>query len=93
MIDPGRSYKNPIPPPVHVEGFLADRKSYPPASRITLPPLTRDIQIDYTALSFVQPQRMRSATFSKAVTGAGRIRDCAARRSTAIFDPGVIAFA
>jgi signal transduction histidine kinase/ligand-binding sensor domain-containing protein len=58
MIDPGRSYKNPMPPPVHVEGLLADGKSYSPASVIALPPLTRDIHIDYTALSFVQPQRM-----------------------------------
>jgi signal transduction histidine kinase/ligand-binding sensor domain-containing protein len=58
MIDPGRSYKNPIPPPVHIEGLLADGKSYSPASPITLPPLTRDLHIDYTALSFVLPQRM-----------------------------------
>jgi len=58
MIDPGRSYKNPMPPPVHVEGLLADGKSYSPASPVTLPPLTRDIQIDYTALTFVLPQRM-----------------------------------
>jgi signal transduction histidine kinase/ligand-binding sensor domain-containing protein len=58
MVDPGRSYKNPTPPPVHVEGLVADGKSYSPASLITLPPLTRDIQIDYTALSFVMPQRM-----------------------------------
>jgi signal transduction histidine kinase/ligand-binding sensor domain-containing protein len=58
MIDPGRSYKNPMPPPVHVEGLIADEKSYSSASPITLPPLTRDIRIDYTALSFVLPQRM-----------------------------------
>ena len=58
MIDPRRSYKNSMPPPVHVEGLAADGKSYSPASPITLPPLTRDIQIDYTALSFVQLQRM-----------------------------------
>jgi signal transduction histidine kinase/ligand-binding sensor domain-containing protein len=58
MIDPGRSYKNPTPPPVHVEGLIADGKSYSTALPITLPPLTRDIQIDYTALSFVQPQRI-----------------------------------
>jgi signal transduction histidine kinase/ligand-binding sensor domain-containing protein len=58
MIDPGRSYKNPKPPPVHVEGLVADGKSYLPVSPIVLPPLTRDIQIDYTALSFVQPQKM-----------------------------------
>jgi signal transduction histidine kinase/streptogramin lyase len=58
MIDPGRSYKNPLPPPVHVEGLLADGKSFTSASPIDLPPLTRDIHIDYTALSFVQPQRI-----------------------------------
>jgi signal transduction histidine kinase/ligand-binding sensor domain-containing protein len=58
MIDPARSYKNPTPPPVYVEGLVADGKSYSPASPITLPPLTRDIQIDYTALSFALPQRM-----------------------------------
>jgi signal transduction histidine kinase/ligand-binding sensor domain-containing protein len=58
MIDPARSYKNPTPPPVYVEGLVADGKSYSQASPITLPPLTRDIQIDYTALSFVLPQRM-----------------------------------
>jgi signal transduction histidine kinase/ligand-binding sensor domain-containing protein len=58
MIDPGRSYRNPVPPPVHVEGLLADGKSYSPGSPIILPPLTRDIQIDYAALSFVLPQRM-----------------------------------
>jgi signal transduction histidine kinase/ligand-binding sensor domain-containing protein len=58
VIDPGRSYKNRMPPPVHIEGLLADGKSYSPASPITLPPLTRDLQIDYTALSFVLPKRM-----------------------------------
>jgi signal transduction histidine kinase/ligand-binding sensor domain-containing protein len=58
MIDPGRSYENSTPPPVHVEGLVADGKSYSPASPITLAPLTRDLHIDYTALSFVMPQRM-----------------------------------
>jgi signal transduction histidine kinase/ligand-binding sensor domain-containing protein len=58
MIDPGRSYRNPMPPPVHVEGLIADGKNYSPASHITLPPLTRDLEIDYTGLSFVLPQRM-----------------------------------
>jgi signal transduction histidine kinase/ligand-binding sensor domain-containing protein len=58
MIDPGRSYKNSTPPPVHVEGLVADGKSYSLASPITLPPLSRDLHIDYTALSFVMQQRM-----------------------------------
>jgi signal transduction histidine kinase/ligand-binding sensor domain-containing protein len=58
MIDPGRSYKNLTPPPVHVEGLVADGKSYSLPSPITLPPLSRDLHIDYTALSFVMQQRM-----------------------------------
>jgi signal transduction histidine kinase/ligand-binding sensor domain-containing protein len=58
MIDPGHSYKNQLPPPVHVEGLIADGKSYSSSSPIALPPLTRDLEIDYTALSFVLPQRM-----------------------------------
>jgi signal transduction histidine kinase/ligand-binding sensor domain-containing protein len=58
MIDPGRSYKNPMPPPVHVEGLVADGKSYSLTSPITLPPLSRDLRIDYTALSFVMQQRI-----------------------------------
>jgi signal transduction histidine kinase/ligand-binding sensor domain-containing protein len=58
MIDPAHLYKNTIPPPVHVEDLIADGKTYSTASPISLPPLTRDFQIDYTALSFVLPQRM-----------------------------------
>ena len=58
MIDPGRSYKNPTPPPVHIEALVADGKSYSPASPVTLPPLSRDLHIDYTALSFVMQQRI-----------------------------------
>jgi signal transduction histidine kinase/ligand-binding sensor domain-containing protein len=58
VIDPGRSYRNTLPPPVHIEGLLADGKSYLPTSSIILPPLTRDLRIDYSALSFVLPQRM-----------------------------------
>jgi len=72
---------------VYVEGLVADGKSYSPASPITLPPLTRDLHIDYTALSFVMQQRMGFRYILEAVTGAGRIRDCGAKRSTAIFDP------
>ena len=59
MIDPAHLAENPIPPPVHVEEVVADRKRYSPEQAATLPQLTRDLEIDYTALSFVTPQRMR----------------------------------
>ena len=59
MIDPHHLYQNDLRPPVHVEGVIADRKSYAPAQGLRLPPLTRDLEIDYTALSFTVPQRVR----------------------------------
>jgi signal transduction histidine kinase/ligand-binding sensor domain-containing protein len=59
MIDPSRTYTNVIPPPVYVEEVIADRKNYPAGVGLRLPALTRDIEIDYTALSFVVPQKVR----------------------------------
>ncbi len=59
VIDPAHLPGNAIPPPVHVEGVVADRKSYAPRENLRLPPLTRDLELDYTALSFVVPQRVR----------------------------------
>ena len=58
MIDPRHSYGNPTPPPVNVEGLVADGKSYASSYAVALPPLVRDLEIDYTALSFVLPQRI-----------------------------------
>ena len=59
MIDPAHLEGNPIPPPVHVEEVSADRKTYAPLDGLRLPALTRDLRIDYTALSFVAPQKVR----------------------------------
>ena len=59
MLDPNHLEKNGIPPPVHVEGVIADRNAYSPIDGLRLPPLTRDLEIEYTALSFVAPQKVR----------------------------------
>ncbi|WP_433970951.1 two-component regulator propeller domain-containing protein [Tunturiibacter lichenicola] len=59
MIDPDRLFRNSIPPPVHIEAVIADRKSYPSQDGLRLPALTRDLEIDYTALSFVVPQKVQ----------------------------------
>ena len=59
MIDPDHLTGNALPPPVHVEGLIADRKNYSPHKDLRVPPLTRDLEIDYTALSFVVPQKVR----------------------------------
>jgi signal transduction histidine kinase/ligand-binding sensor domain-containing protein len=59
IIDPHHLYENALPPPVHVEGVIADQKSYSPNDGLRLPPLTRELEIDYTALSFMVPQKVR----------------------------------
>jgi signal transduction histidine kinase len=59
MVDPNHLSINTLPPPVHVEQLVADRKAYPISERVSLPPLVRDLTIDYTALSLVAPEKMR----------------------------------
>jgi signal transduction histidine kinase/ligand-binding sensor domain-containing protein len=70
VIDPHHLPFNKLPPPVHIEQVTADRKTYwqnlsgdASSSRSSslqtrLPPLVRDLTIDYTALSFVAPEKV-----------------------------------
>ncbi len=57
-VDPRRIFRNPVPPPVVIRSAVADEKSYPTADA-TLPPLTKNLRIDYTALSLAIPERVR----------------------------------
>ena len=61
VLDPAFLPFNRVSPPVHIERITADRKSYDAGASGTgalrLPPLTRDLKIDYTALSLVAPER------------------------------------
>jgi signal transduction histidine kinase/ligand-binding sensor domain-containing protein len=59
VIDPRHLPFNKLPPPVHIEQITADRKTYETSSGLRLPALTRDLEIDYTALSLVAPERNR----------------------------------
>ena len=59
MIDPVHLAVNAASPPVHVEEIIADRKQYSPQEGLRIPPRTRDLEIDYTALSFAVPQKVR----------------------------------
>jgi signal transduction histidine kinase/streptogramin lyase len=58
MIDPRDSRGNVLPPPVHIEEIVADHNSYASQDHPRLPALSRDLEIDYTALSFVVPQKV-----------------------------------
>ena len=57
VIDPHRLPANTLVPPVVIEQITADRKAYDAASGLRLPPHVRDLQIDYTSLSFVAPEK------------------------------------
>src|SRR5208283_4477917 len=65
VVNPHHLPFNKLPPPVHVEQIIADRKTYwqnwsgdAPSSHPKLPPLVRDLAIDYTALSLVVPEKV-----------------------------------
>src|SRR5262249_45680341 len=59
MIDPRRTYSNTATPPVRIEATGAHGKTYAPDRPAPLPPLRRQLEIDYTALSFKFPRNVR----------------------------------
>jgi len=65
VVDPRRLPFNVLPPPVHIEQIVADGKTYwqnlsgdASSSPPKLPPLVRDLTIDFTALSLVVPEKV-----------------------------------
>ena len=58
IVDTARITTNQLPPPVHVESVIADRISYLPHDGLRLPKLTHDLEIDYTGLSLIAPQKV-----------------------------------
>ena len=64
VVDPHHLAGNRTAPPVHIEQIVADHKVYwqnlpsAAASNVRLPARTRDLQIDYTALSLVAPEKI-----------------------------------
>jgi PAS domain S-box-containing protein len=64
VLDPHQIPFNKLPPPVHIEKVIADRKEYlenlsgGAPSNPRLPSLVRELEIDYTALSLVAPEKV-----------------------------------
>ena len=64
VVAPRHLSLNKLPPPVHIEKIVGDHKTYwqnlPGASvpNLPLPARTRDLQIDYTALSLTAPEKV-----------------------------------
>jgi signal transduction histidine kinase len=58
-VDPARIYKNPFPPPVSIRSIIADDKVYSAFANPALPALTKNLRIEYAALSLSIPERVR----------------------------------
>jgi ligand-binding sensor domain-containing protein/signal transduction histidine kinase len=59
VLDPHHLPFNRVVPPVHIEQITADRRVYDASGDLRLPPLVRDLRIDYTALSLTAPEKVR----------------------------------
>ena len=59
IIDPQDLTRNRILPPVHIERLVADGAVADAGQQARLRPLTRDVEIDYTALSLAEPRNVR----------------------------------
>jgi len=58
VVDPRHISFNNLPPPVHIEQITVDHKTYDAREQVQLPALVRDLQIDYTGLSLVAPEKV-----------------------------------
>ena len=59
VVDPRHLPENHLAPPVQIEQIAEDHVTYATNALVKLPPLTQDLRIDYTALSFVAPDKVR----------------------------------
>ena len=59
LIDTKHLPWNPLPPPVHIDRVVVDRRNYPTSGGFKIPPSPRDLEIDYTGLSYVVPEKVQ----------------------------------
>jgi signal transduction histidine kinase/ligand-binding sensor domain-containing protein len=59
VIDPRKLPTNNLPPPVQIEKITADGKAFDLSNGLRLPAGTRDVLFDFTALTFVEPNKVR----------------------------------
>lgn len=59
VVDPSRMRFNPVPPPVLIEEVVVDRTPMQPRAAQVLGPGLRELEVHYSALSFVAPEKVR----------------------------------
>jgi signal transduction histidine kinase/ligand-binding sensor domain-containing protein len=59
VIDPRRYPRNALPPPVKIDSVIADDRNLEASAGLRLPPNTKRLEVQYTALSLTVPERVR----------------------------------
>jgi PAS domain S-box-containing protein len=59
VVDPRHLVVNQLPPPVYIEQVTADDKTYDVSNGLRLPAGTRDLLFNFTALTFVESDKVR----------------------------------
>jgi hypothetical protein len=59
VVDPKHLHDNPVPPPVVIQSLRVDDKRYSLGQDLRVDPVRRELQIDYTALSLTDPERVQ----------------------------------
>jgi signal transduction histidine kinase/ligand-binding sensor domain-containing protein len=59
LVDPAHLPSNSVPPPVHIETLVADHQRFDAGNGLRLPALTRDITIEFAALTLADPKSTR----------------------------------
>jgi signal transduction histidine kinase len=57
IVDPANIVLNKVPPPIQIEKVIANEEQFYADSIVTLKPLSRNIEIHYTALSFMSSEK------------------------------------
>jgi len=91
-VDPKNIYRNALAPPIVIRSVKSGNRLYAPAPSLKLPIHTTNIEIDYTALSLANPERVR---FRYLLEGFDKTWQNAGRRRQAFYtnlDPGQYVF-
>jgi signal transduction histidine kinase/ligand-binding sensor domain-containing protein len=59
FLDPSHSDINTVPPPVHIEQIAVNGKPFDVSNGMRLPAGVRELLVDFTALSLVEPNKVR----------------------------------
>lgn len=59
VVDPARPTHNRMVPPVHVEQVISDGTTHDPRALLQLPPLQRNLEIQYVGLSLTDPDKVK----------------------------------